>query len=56
MAEEHIRYWDGGGDPEQAGWYITLEFDGRTDAAIGPYDTEEEARAIMAKHPREEPP
>jgi hypothetical protein len=48
-------------DPDREGWYIAIMDcvsppDENVVDAIGPYDTKEEAEAIMAKYPREEPP
>lgn len=51
MAEEKVLHWDGDGDPERAGWYIVIEFEGTHDLVGGPYDSEAEALDVQAKNP-----
>jgi hypothetical protein len=51
---EQILYWEDKETPENTGWWIVqLDEEGFQYDAVGPYDTEQEAREMAAKYPLE---
>lgn len=51
---EHILYWEDENEPANTGWWIIqLDEEGFQYDAVGPYETEQEAREVAAKYPLE---